>query len=158
LLAQTARMVLLQWPIVAICSAAVWFLGRAAWTSAELPLGVILLTFVVMFPLRLLSAVLQGLQDLAFLGRAQIMGWIAGTATAVILVLNDHGLLALALSWAVSQFVTLAFCCYRLKQRFPGILPSQLFPLNRSAAFDYLKKSTWISTSQVAQILTNGTD
>src|SRR5216117_3928205 len=86
LIGQTARMVMLQWPVVAICAGVVWFLGRAMWRSAEFPLGMILLAFAAMFPFRIFAAVLQGLQDLAFLARSQIAVWVVSTAATVILL------------------------------------------------------------------------
>ena len=117
------------------------------------------MAFAALFPFRIFAAVLQGLQDLAFLGRAQIAVWIGSTAAAIILVLSGHGLMALALSWAINQLATTALCFYRLKRSFPAILPHDLFSrLDRAAALAYLKKSAWISTSQIGHILRNGTD
>jgi O-antigen/teichoic acid export membrane protein len=158
LIAQTARIVLVQWPVVLIFAAAAWLIVRGTWTSTELALEVILLTFVLMFPLRLFAAVLQGLQDLAFLAQVQIVGWIAGTLTAVALVLSGRGLIALAFSWAISQIVPAVLCRFRLWRNFPGVLPNDLGRFDRPAALTYFRKGAWISTSQVAQILTAGTD
>ena len=158
LVAQTAGIVLKQWPIVVLSAAVAWFLARNIWQLAELPLAIIILTFVIVFPCRLFSAILQGLQDLAFLGRSQIVAWTTGTATAVILVLSGYGLTALAASWAVNQFISSALCFFRLKSKFPTIFPARLRRLDRVATVDYLKKGIWISTSQIAQILTAGTD
>jgi len=158
LIGQTARMVMLQWPVVAICAGVVWFLGRAMWRSAEFPLGMILLAFAAMFPFRIFAAVLQGLQDLAFLARSQIAVWVVSTAATVILLLNGYGLMALAISWVINQLANTALCFYRLKRQFPSVLPGQLSRLDRPAALAYFKKSAWISTSQIGHILRNGTD
>jgi O-antigen/teichoic acid export membrane protein len=158
LVGQTTRIILLQWPLVAMSAAIAWLLGRSMVRSAELPLGVILTTFVILFPFRLFGSILQGLQDLAFVGRAQIAAWIASTLTSVLLVLFGQGLMALALSWVVNQVIATGVFWYRLKTRFPQALPNRLPGFNRTGALNHLKKGLWISASQVAQILVNGTD
>ena len=66
-------------------------LGRAA-----LPLAVVLVLFVLTFPLRVFQAALTGLQDLAFVARTQLIAWLAGTAVNVVLVLQGFTLSALA--------------------------------------------------------------
>src|SRR5262249_9056237 len=124
LVGQTTRLVFLQWPVISICGVVVWLLGRRIWASAQFPLGVIIFVFIAMFPFRIFPAVLQGLQDLAFLARAQIISWVAGTVAAVLLVFGGHGLLALAMSWAVTQAASTIICFYRVKREFPSAMPT----------------------------------
>src|SRR5260221_7953394 len=76
---QTARLVLYQLPIVVAVALAMWLNIPAEWQSLRGPLGIVLLGFVVSFPLRMLPALLQGLQDLAFAGSMQILNWILST-------------------------------------------------------------------------------
>ena len=75
---QTARIVVWQIPPVALVGGLiVWFLP-ADWAPLRWPLAIVIVTFVVAFPLRLFNGVLQGLQDLAFLGRRaarRVGGW-----------------------------------------------------------------------------------
>jgi len=159
LVGHTVRVVFLQLPVVSVCAGVVWLLGRRMWASAQFPLSVILLVFIAMFPFRIFPAVLQGLQDLAFLARAQIASWSAGTVAAVALVFQGHGLLALAMSWAVTQIASTIICFYRVKRKFPSVLPTRyLGHFDQTAAFNRLKKGAWISASQIAQILTMGSD
>ena len=158
LVGRAARIVLLQFPIVAACSFCVWLLGRNMWRSAESPLRVLLIAFVLTFPFRLFSAVLQGLQDLVFLGRVQIASWALTTAASIALVINGRGLMALALSSAAAQLVTTLACWSRLRLHFPGVLPDRMPRSSRAEILAYMKKGAWISTSQVAQMLTMGSD
>jgi len=158
LMARAVRIVLFQFPIVAVCTFLVWLFGRTMWRSSALPLGIILMAFVVMFPFRLFSAVLQGMQDLVFLSRVQILSWVVSTVASIMLVLDGRGLVALALSSAIGQFVITAACWYRLRRNFPYVLPARLDGTGRRSVIEYMKKGAWISTAQVAQILTSASD
>ena len=84
---RTGRIVLWQLPLLAATAWLAWFLVPASWQALQFPLGVLLATFVVTYPLRIFQATLQGLQDLAFLGGLQLAAWGIGTAVAVQLVL-----------------------------------------------------------------------
>src|SRR5215831_17250192 len=69
IIGQTVRMVILQMPLVALAATIAWRLTPAEWQALRNPIGVILLAFVLTFPLRIPNAVLQGLQDFSFLGK-----------------------------------------------------------------------------------------
>src|SRR6266852_3909699 len=158
LIGQTGRLVLWQLPFVVVAASVVWFSIPAAWGAIYGPLGLAILTLVAMFPLRILPAVLQGVQDLAFLGYVQIFTWVVGTGLMVVLVLRGCGLYALALGWASSQILTACVCWYRLPRRFPNALPRRLPALSWTAARAYLGRGMWVSVAQVAQVMLNGTD
>ena len=49
-------------------------------------------------------------------------------------------------------------CLYRLRNTFPDTLPRRLPELSGAAIREYLSKSTWVSVSQVAQVLLSGTE
>ena len=46
----------------------------------------------------------------------------------------------------------------RLAVRFPGAMPRRLVPRELGATRDYVVRSVWVSVSQIAQVLLNGTD
>lgn len=155
---RTARLVLWQTPVVAAVSLGVWLLLPAEWETLRWPLAWLLGAFVLAFPLRVLPAVLQGLQDLAFASLAQTLAWLVGTALGVVLVWRGFGLYALAAGWTATQLTLAALAGWRLARRFPGALPAGLPRLSRGGARRRLAQSSWVSVSQVSQILLNGTD
>src|SRR5437773_2801710 len=93
---QTTRIVLAQMPLVALAAVIAWFIIPAEWQGLRYPMGVVLLAFVLTFPLRIFGAVLHGLQDLAFLGRIAIISYLVSTAVTVSLILAGWGLYSLA--------------------------------------------------------------
>lgn len=156
---QTARLVLWQMPFVVAAAGALWFLLPARWDELRPPLALVLATFVVMFPLRIFPAVLQGLQDLKFTAQAQTCAWLAGTATTVALVVAGYGLWALAAGWAVAQLSVTPVLVYRLRRRFPEAWPSAgLSRLPWAAARAKLASGFWVSLNQIAVVLLFGTE
>jgi len=69
---QTARLVLWQVPPVALIGTLIAVFLPVEWAPLRWPLVIVIVAFVVSFPLRMFNAVLQGLQDLAFLGKLQL--------------------------------------------------------------------------------------
>jgi O-antigen/teichoic acid export membrane protein len=158
IIGQTAWLVLSQTPLVAIAACILWFTIPAAWGPLRTPIGVVMLSFVFTFPLRIFASVLQGLQDLAFLAKLNILAWLSGTTITVLLIFAGKGLYALASGWVVTQLLTAGACYLRLHHNFPGILPHRLPSLSWLTARGQLKQGLWISVAQVAQVLTSGTD
>jgi O-antigen/teichoic acid export membrane protein len=158
LLGETTRLVCWQMPFVAIAGVLTWWLASAKWPTLSGPLGVVLATFVLMFPLRILPSLLQGLQDLTFLGGVHLASWIGGTLLTVALVEKGTGIYALAAGWAFTQIAGAGLAWWRLDRRFPKTLPRRLPPVSFSTGRGYLSRSVWISVSQIAQVLQNGTD
>jgi O-antigen/teichoic acid export membrane protein len=158
LVGQTVRLIGWQMPLVVLGAAVAWFMMPADWEGLRNPIGIVLLAFVLMFPLRIFGAVLHGLQDLAFLGRIGIISFLLGTALTVVLVLAGRGLYALAFGWTLQQLVGAAAGYYRLRTQFPNVLPRSLPELLWPTARVRLTQGFWVSLSQIAQVLLNGTD
>lgn len=154
----TVRLILWQMPLVALGALIAWFLMPADWQELRNPIGVVLLAFVATFPLRIFRAVLHGLQDLAYLGRTGIACYLLSTGTTVALVLAGWGLYALAIGWTVQTFAGAFTAWYRLRTRFPTVMPGSLPQMPWSTARTRLTQGGWVSLSQVAQVLLNGTD
>lgn len=155
---QTARLAIWQTPLVALVAAAIWFALPAEWEPLRIPLGLILLGVVLTFPLRLFQAVLHGLQDMAFMGKAQLFVWLASTALTVVLVAAGWGLYALAAGWVATQVLLIPLLWLRLRRRFPGALPARLPHLGWAEARRRLGQGSWMSLNQIAQVLMFGTD
>jgi O-antigen/teichoic acid export membrane protein len=154
----TVRLILWQMPFVVLGALVAWFMMPSDWEGLRNPIGVVLLAFVVTFPLRIFRAVLQGLQDLAYLGRTGIVCYLISTGTTVALVLAGWGLYALAVGWTVQQFASAVTGWYRLRTRFPTVMPKRLPAMPWSIARTRLTQGGWVSLSQIAQVLLNGTD
>lgn len=155
---QTIRIILLQLPIVILLATILWLTIPAEWVGLRLPLAIVLLGFVVGFPLRIFPALLQGLQDLTFANGLSTATWVVSTAATVLMVFAGWSLYALALGWLIAQVLPTPIYVYRLRKRFPQVLPRRLPPLIWTSARSYLGKGFWVSVGQVAQLLVTNTD
>ena len=158
LIERTLTLACAQTPVVlAAALFALWWLPQS-WAALRVPLAVVLGLFVLTFPLRVFQAALTGLQDLAFVARTQFVAWSAGTLVNIVLVLQGFTLSALAAGWCVTQALTIGACALRLAWMFPGAMPRRLSIAAFRSARGYVGRSVWVSVSQVAQVLLNGTD
>jgi O-antigen/teichoic acid export membrane protein len=155
---ETARVVLTQMPVVLLAVLLVWFLMPRAWYGFRGPITIALMAFTVMFPLRIFQAVLEGLQDLKFIGRIQILIWTLSTGTMILLVLAGSGLYSLAIGWSAGQLTSAGIMFLRVRSKFPSVLPHRLPKLDGGKLFSHLSRGFWVSLSQVAQVLVNGID
>ncbi|MFB3855243.1 MAG: lipopolysaccharide biosynthesis protein [Vicinamibacterales bacterium] len=158
LLGRTAAIVLAQAPLVLAAAAGAVLLLPQEWQAARGPLAVVLAVFVAAFPLRIFPAVLQGLQDLKFLGQVQIAAWSASTVLLVALIVAGARLYALAASTAVVLLAPVAASWLRVRRRHRQILPSRIAIGDMTAARKQVTASLWVSLTQIAQLLLNGTD
>ena len=117
-----------------------------------------MLAFVITFPMRIFTAALEGLQDLAFLGSVQLAAWAANVLTSVVLISNGFGLGSLAVGWLGFQIVTVICAFVRLRHRFPHVFPANLPHLERNEIFTFFRRGFWLSVAQIAQSLLSGTD
>ena len=158
LVGATLRIVAWQMPLVGLAALLIWLLLPIEWALLKGPLAVVLALFVATFPFRVFLAVIQGLQDLAFLGLTTAAAWIIGTALTVGLVLAGFGIYAMALGWAAAQLITYVVVWIRMGRRFPGVIPRRLPQVTWGSARGYLSKSSWYSVSQLAQVFLAGSD
>ena len=131
----------------------------ASWAALRAPLTVVLGLFVLTFPLRVFQAALTGLQDLAFVARVQIVCLDrrddrgGGAGPSGIRAVGARGRLV-----RHAGGDRIGACGLRLAVRFPGAMPRRLVPRELGATRDYVVRSVWVSVSQIAQVLLNGTD
>lgn len=157
MLAQTARTVLLQWPVVAAIAYGLWSWTPDAWAPLRLPLAGVLGISVVLFPMRIMQQTLIGLQDLVFVGRLVLGTWVLSTITSIAAVLAGFGLWALVAGWAVTQGGSAILWWWRLRRThglrtFAGVRTATGSPL------DPVKRGVWASLSQISSVLLAGTD
>lgn len=147
-----------QAPFIALAGLALlgWMPGQ--WHELRGPFAVTLTAYVLLFPLRTYAGVLQGLQDLAFVGRWQLATWAVGTVVLIGAAYGGTGLMAPVLGWVVGQASFAAVCRWRVHRHFPQSVAPPAPRVSLALARRYLGRGMWVSVSQVAQILTNGTD
>src|SRR5579872_6848093 len=155
---RSARVVLYQTPLVAIAVALLWLFMPSAWREFRGPLMVVMVGFTALFPLRVFQAVLQGLQDLAFFTRMQMISWFISNVLTIALVLWGFGLYALSIGWLAMQVIATLLAFNRLLTHFPGVLPRRLPQLSGAKLFKSLTSGFWVSASQLAQVLVGSTD
>ncbi len=155
LVVQVRRIVRWQLPILALACLFVWWFLPLEWTSLRRPLLLVFAAFLVLYPLRIVSAVLQGAQDLVFLAQTQMIGWGLGTVTTVALVLGGAGLYAVVLGWIVTMAVPAGAAWWRVRSRWPGLTGSAG---GGGAVRAYFNRSIWVSVGQIAQVLLAGSD
>lgn len=158
LVGETTRLVLCQLPLVMVVAAALWFTVPAEWNRLRGPMIVVLLGYVAVFPLRIIPALLHGLQDLWFANVMQVLGWAISTGLTVLMVMRGWSLYALAIGWLISQTLLTPVLYYRLRTRFPQVMPRRLPPLAWDAVRSQLGRGGWVTVSQIAQALVSNTD
>jgi O-antigen/teichoic acid export membrane protein len=155
---QTTRLVLYQLPVVVLVAVGIWFALPQEWYDLRGPLGLMLLGFVISFPLRILPTLLEGLQDLAFTSSMRILIWAVNTLSIVILIFAHWNLYALASAWVLCLVASTPVYVYRLKTRFPQAIPHGLPSLTWEIAKVHLGKGFWVSVAQVATMLVQNVD
>jgi O-antigen/teichoic acid export membrane protein len=154
LVAQVRRIVSMQVVGLALCCAGVLWWLPSEWTDLRRPLIVVFAAFVVLYPLRIVVAVLQGLQELSFLAKTQFVGWAASSVVTIGLVLAGAGLHALMIGWVLATAVPAFAAWLQVRAKWPEVLKLR----GAQPVGQYFKRSLWVSVSQIAQVLLNGSD
>lgn len=158
IIGQAARITLWQTPIVALVAIIIWFLLPQDWMRLHQPIGIILATFVLLFPFRIYPAILQGLQDFGFLGKLSLLSFSAGTSSTIIFAVKGFGLLSIAAGWIMQQCLTASISWWRLHKVFPEVMSQQAPPITWHLLRETFSKSIWVSVSQLAIVLLNSID
>jgi O-antigen/teichoic acid export membrane protein len=157
-LGQTALVVLCQTPVVMVAAALTWLFLPKEWLGLRGPLGLAMFVFAALFPLRMFPAILEGLQEQAFVVRAGMLSWAIGTLTSVLMILSGCGLYSVATGWVLTLAGSAMACAFRLWTSHRELLPSRMPKLSKPELWAQLGRGFWISASQVGQILMAGTD
>ena len=158
LTAKVIRIVILQLPIVALAAVLTWYFLPHAWMALRLPLALMLTIFVALYPFEILQGILDGLQDLSFLGFTRMLSWSITTVVSLVLVFRGWGLISLAIGWGMGEAISVLCMAWRTKVRFPYVLPKKIFSATWEESRSYLGRSMWITVSRVASILMMGSD
>jgi len=154
LIAQVRKIVRWQLPGLAVACALMWWFLPAQWVALKWPLLPVFVAFLALYPLRVLSAALQGVQDLSFLATGQMAGWALGTAVTIALVVAGYGLYALVLGWIVTLTVPAVAAWWRARQLWPDARSAR----DSRPVRQYFNRSIWVSAGQISQALLAGSD
>jgi O-antigen/teichoic acid export membrane protein len=158
-LSRAVQVVLVQTLLLLVLAGLTYtFIPNAIPADFRRPLVLITFGFIGLFPLRIFSATLEGLQDLRFVGKMRIVTWAISTAITFICVLLNFGIYALALSWFLNQLGFAVATYFRLRFLRPVLVESSLFHWTRQLQWHDLFRGSWMTVVQVAQLLINGTD
>ena len=147
-----------QVPVVALAALGAWIWMPAGLRVAAGPVAFLLASFVVLFPMRLFQAFLQGVQELPFLSRVQIGAWTLSTVTTIALVFSGANLYALVIGWSLGQAVTAGAAWLRISSRYRASWPSWREGARWVEVRRYLVQASWISVAQIAQVFLTGSD
>ena len=155
---RTAGLMVWQMPVIALVAVGVLWCLPAAWDDLYVPLALVLAGFVLTYPLRIFHAMLQGLQDLAFVGGLQLAAWLLGVVVTIQFVRTGWGITALAAGALVTQITLLGGCAVRVGLRYSGAVPRRLPATRWRETTPHIQRALWVSLSQLAQVLLYGTD
>ena len=158
LIGETVRVVFGQLPFVILGAFIAWLMIPADWKALSNPIGLLLIAFVITFPLRIFAAILHGLQDYTFQGGVALFSYVASTALTILLIVAGAGLYALAIGWFFLQLINSLMSWDRLRRHFPDELPKRLPQLTWERARVRLSQGLWVSANQIAAVLLTGTD
>jgi O-antigen/teichoic acid export membrane protein len=158
LLGRTVKVVLAQTFLVALAASGVFLYRPVATVGLRGPIGLLLMVFTLSYPLRLFPAVLQGLQDLKFLGQLRLWLWALGTAFSVILLVLGARFYALACGWCFQQIGHDLGAYLRLRSLRPDLLTRQAWKKAGPIQWRWFARGFWVSVGQAAYSLIGGAD
>jgi len=158
LIAQTTKVVVFQTLLVGLAAAALFLFRIRGSSSLQGPVGVVLLVFVLTYPLRLFPAILTGLQDLKFLGQVRIWLWTISTGLTVLLLLAGARFYALAYGWCLQEVSCNLAGLWRLRRTRPDLMGFKAWHQVGSLQWEWFKRGLWVSVSQIAMFLLAGAD
>lgn len=158
IIGQTIKVVLVQTFLIALLSFGVLVFRPAATVGLEGPIGLALFVFVVTYPMRLFPAVLQGLQDLKFLGQLRLWMWAVSTGLTLVLLLAGARFYALVCGWCLQQIVHDVVAFYRLRRLRPDLLTVESWKTTGPLRWRWFTRGAWVNVGQIGYALTAGTD
>jgi O-antigen/teichoic acid export membrane protein len=155
---QTLKVVLAQTAVVALAALGLFVLRPAHDAALRGPVGLILAVFVISYPLRVFPAVLQGLQDLKFLGQLRLTLWGVSTALVIGMLLLGARFYALACGWCLQQMGHDLVACWRLRRSRPDLFSAEVWHRAGPLRWRWFARGFWVNVNQLATALSAGSD
>lgn len=158
LIGRTTKIVLVQTLLVGLVALLLFLFRPGAATGLRGPVSLVLLTFVVTYPARIYPAILQGLQDLKFLGQLRMWLWGLSAALTIFLLLTGAGFYALAAGWCLQEVGANLVPAFRLRRMRPDLASLHTWSMTGPFKWRWLTRGLWASLGQTASSLIGGTD
>jgi O-antigen/teichoic acid export membrane protein len=158
MIGQTMKIVFAQTGILALAALGLFLFRPASAPELRGPVGLVLFVFVLSYPARLFPAVLQGLQDLKFLGQLRLWLWALSTATCVILLLFGARFYALACGWCLQEVANNIIAVVRLRRLRPDLVDSNVWQKAGPIRWRWFTRGLWVSVGQIAYSMVAGAD
>lgn len=158
LVGRSAKIVMLQTMLVGLVALVLFLFRPGATSGLRAPMGLILLTFSLTYPLRMTHAILTGLQDLKFLGQLRIWLWVLGVSVTVTMLFFGAGFLALACGWCLQEAGSNLGAAWRLRRIRPDLLRSGIWRNTGAFEWRWIARGMWVSLGQTASSLLGGVD
>jgi O-antigen/teichoic acid export membrane protein len=155
---QTLKVVLVQTSVVALAALILFYLKPAHDPVLRGPVGLVLAVFAISYPLRIFPAVLQGLQDLKFMGQLRLVLWFISTVLVVGMLFLGARFYALACGWCLQQMGHDLVAFFRLRRTRPDLLSSQVWRKAGPIRWRWFTRGFWVNVNQIASALTAGSD
>jgi O-antigen/teichoic acid export membrane protein len=157
-LGQTLKVVLAQTGVIALAALALFLIRPAHDVELRGPVGLILAVFVISYPLRVFPAVLQGLQDLKFLGQLRLTLWGISTALVIGMLILGARFYALACGWCLQQMGHDLVAFFRLLRSRRDLSPAQAWRRAGPLRWRWFARGFWVNVNQLATQLVAGSD
>ncbi len=157
-LARTVKVILAQTVLVGLAALGVFLYRPVATVGLRGPIALVLVVFTVSYPFRLFPVVLQGLQDLKFLGKLRLYLWALSTALTVVLLILGARFYALACGWCVQQLGHDFVAYLRLRRLRPDLLTREAFQQAGPLRLRWFARGFWVSVGQAAYTFLAGAD
>lgn len=158
LVGQTTKIVLVQTVLLSVASLGAFIFWPGISPNLKGPIGLVLATYALCYPLRIFPPLLQGLQDLNFLGQWKIWIWALSTGLMFLLVLAGLGFYALAIGWCAQQLGSDIVAFLRLRRIRPDLVSAKAWRKSGPLRWGWFTRGFWVSVSQVAYFFLTGVD
>jgi O-antigen/teichoic acid export membrane protein len=158
LIGRTTKVVLAQTVLIALVALLLFLFRPGAASGLRGPVSLVLFTFVATYPARIFPAVLQGLQDLKFLGQLRMWLWGLSAVLTIVLLLTGGGFYALAAGWCLQEVGANLVTAFRLRRMRPDLVSFRTWRKTGPFKWRWLTRGLWVSVGQTATSLVGGTD
>lgn len=158
LMGRTTKICVFQTALVAAVALVLFLTRPTAASGLRGPIALVLATFVLTYPFRLLPAFLTGLQELHFVGKIRVWTWAVSTATTVVLLLLGFRYYALAGGWCLLEVSGYLVCLWRLHRIRPELFHLSLWRKAGPFRWQWFSRGLWVSLGQFSGTLVAGSD